>query len=71
MYKRQVYVCVCITDVFFYGIGCSECYFVFVFSECIGDFVCVGVVVCECDVFIVLCVDGIECFVVFIFDAFV
>ena len=47
------------------------CYFVFVFSECVGDFVCVGVVVCECDVFIVLCAVGILCFVVFVFDAFV
>ena len=50
--------------------GCSVCYFVFVFSECVGDFVCVGVVVCECDVFIVLCVDGILCFVVFVFTMF-
>ena len=43
----------------------------YLFPECVGDFVCVGVMVCECDVFIVLCVDGILCFVVFVFDAFV
>ena len=49
----------------------THLYFVFVFSECVGDLLCVGVVVCECDVFIVLCVDGILCFVVFVFHAFV
>ena len=29
------------------------------FSECVGEFVCVGVMVCECDVFSLLCVVGI------------
>ena len=47
-----VYVCVYIIDVFFDGIGFSVCYFVFVLFGGVGDFVCVGVVVCECDVFI-------------------
>ena len=37
---------------FFDGIVSSVCYFALVFSECVGEFVCVGVMVCECDVFI-------------------
>ena len=56
---------------FFDGIVGSECYFVIVFSESVGKFVCAGVMVCECDVFLVLCVIGILCFVIFVFDAFV
>ena len=31
---------------FFDGIVCSVGYFVLVFPECVGDFVCVGVMVC-------------------------
>ena len=55
-------------DVFFDGIVYSVGYFVLVFPECVGDIVCVGFVVCECDVFILLCVVGIFCFVVFVYD---
>ena len=63
---------VCAVNVSFDGIVGSVCYFVFVFSECVGNSVCVRVVVCECDVFGLLCVVCIFCcFVVFVNHVFV
>ena len=47
-------VFVCAVNAPLDGIVSSVCCFVIVFSECVGNFMCVRVVVCECDVFILL-----------------
>ena len=49
VYKRQVFVS--IIYVFSDGVVSSVGYFIIVFPKCVSSFVCVGIVVCECDVF--------------------
>ena len=44
------------------GVVGSVGYFIIMFPKCVSNFVCVGIVVCECDVCTGLCVVGFMCF---------